>query len=278
MASLTSAARHSDVHIATDVFRILSERGTAFAPHHYELLMSAHLGAGDLRTALTILCIMHSVQLNPDLETLSALRAYLFSDPSAPQNAFELLKQLATERDVPTVAVNAIIMSLVDHNRHADVISTYKSLHQLSTAGPNVHTFNALFRSCHRNNDKRTAMFFAAEMVELKIKPDALTYDRLVLVCIREANYEDAWRYYGEMTQAGYVPRLGTFVTMVQVCADAKDERALELVERMVELGLPTVSAQKAVREMWPEKVEELPLVGEKGMGSVSLRGKVVSI
>ena len=114
--------------------------------------------------------------------------------------------------------------------------------------------------------------------MELKIKPDALTYDRLVLVCIREANYEDAWRYYGEMTQAGYVPRLGTFVTMVQVCADARDERALELVERMVELGLPTVSAQKAVREMWLEKVEELPLVGEKGMGSVSLRGKVVSI
>jgi hypothetical protein len=245
--ALTAASRRGDIHIATDVFRILSDRRTTFKQYHYELLLEAHIEAGDLRTALTILCIMNSVQIKPDLESLTILRKYISDDPSGPEQAFEILKELRAEREVPNVAVNVVILGLVDQNRHEDVITTYKSLHRISTQGPNVHTFNALFRSCHRNRDKKTAMFFAAEMVELKIKPDSLTYDRLLLTCLHEPDYEDAFRYYEEMMAAGYMPRQGTWLELVRVCSKFRDERAFEIVAKMAQLGLPVGTASKLV-------------------------------
>lgn len=252
------SARHGDVHIATEVFRILSSRSMTFEPHHYELLMQAHLNADDLRTALTILCIMHSINLKSSLDSLIPLQKYLELDATRPEHAFEILSEISAEREVPTVAMNCIIMSFVTHNRHQDVIETYKSLHRISKQGPNVDTFNALFRSCHRNNDKKTAMFFAAEMVALKIKPNSLTYDRLLLVCIHESDYEDGFRYYTEMMAAGFSPRIGTFGEIIKTCCDARDDRAFEVFKDMLRLRVPTAPIERLMRDKWPEAEKEL--------------------
>jgi hypothetical protein len=251
--ALIAAARRGDVHIATEVFRILSDRQITFKQYHYELLLEANIVADDLRTALIVLCIMHSVQIRPELESLTSLRKYISNDPSGPEQAFEILKELRVAREVPNVAVNVVILGLVDQNRHEDVITTYKSLHRISSQGPNVHTFNAIFRSCHRNRDKKTAMFFAAEMVELKIKPDSLTYDRLLLTCLHEPDYEDAFRYYEEMMAAGYVLRRGTWLELIRVCSNVRDERAFEVLAKMAQVGFPTGSASAFIREAWPD-------------------------
>jgi len=259
LQALIVCARTGNVQIATDVFRILSQRGIPFKPHHYELLVAAQVQAGDIRTALTVVSIMHAVNMKPNMASLSPLLLYLRDDPDRSAEAFKILKDLCEERQVPTVAVNCILSSLVRHNKHEDVITTYKSLHRICTQGPTVDTFNTLFRSCHRNNDKKTAMFFAAEMVELKIQPNRLTYDRLLLTCLKEKDYEDAFRYYEEMMHGGYQPRLGTWTMMVKVCCDARDMRAFELIRKMEELGLGhhTSDAVHYLKENWPEQADE---------------------
>lgn len=256
--ALVVAARHGDVHIATEIFRILSGRSMTFEPYHYELLMQAHLHADELRTALTILCIMHTINLQPTLHSLVPFQKYIELDVSRCEQAFDILSELSAEREVPIVAMNCILLSLVSHNRHQDVIETYKSVHRISKQGPNVDTFNALFRSCHRNNDKKTAMFFAAEMVALKIKPNNLTYDRLLLVCINESDYEDGFRYYAEMLAAGYKPRPGTLQQIIKVCCDSRDDRAFEVVKDMHRLRLPTAPVERIMRQKWPEAEGEL--------------------
>lgn len=257
LQALIVTARTGDVQIATDIFRILSQRGISFKPYHYELLIAAQIRAGDVRTALIIVCIMHAVHMKPTNATLSPLLHYLAEDPARPAEAFEILKELREERQVPTVAINTIIASLVRHNMHEEVITTYKSLHRICKQGPTVDTFNTLFRSCHRNNDKKTAMFFAAEMVELKIRPNYLTYDRLLLTCLKEKDYEDALRYYEEMMHSGYQPRGGTWLAMVQVCCDARDKRAFELVRKMEEIGMQTSLCVQYLKENWPEAADE---------------------
>jgi len=259
LQALIVAARTGDVQLATDVFGILSQRGISFKPYHYELLIATHVQVGDIRTALTIVCIMHAVNMKPNMASLSPLLLYLTNDPDRPAEAFEILKDLCEERQVPTVAVNCIISSLVKHNKHEDVIATYKSLHRICARGPTVDTFNTLFRSCHRNNDKKTAMFFAAEMVELKIKPNFLTYDRLLLTCLKEKDYEDAFRYYEEMMHSGYQPRPGTWTSMVKVCCDARDMRAFDVIRKMEELGLGHLTSDgvQYLKENWSDQVDE---------------------
>jgi len=70
----------------------LSERGTTFKQYHYELLIEAHVGADDLHTTLTILCIMNAVQMKPDLESLIALRRCITDDPSGPERYSSSMK------------------------------------------------------------------------------------------------------------------------------------------------------------------------------------------
>lgn len=96
-------------------------------------------------------------------------------------------------------------------------------------------------------------------MVELKIRPNRLTYDRLLLTCLKEKDYEDAFRYYEEMMHGGYQPRLGTWTMMVKVCCDARDMRAFELIRKMEELGLGhhTSDAVHYLKENWSEQADE---------------------
>lgn len=55
-------------------------------------------------------------------------------------------------------------------------------------------------------------------MVAAKVLPDALTYDRMILVCLRsDPDYKDAMRYYAEMRAKGFEPRFGTLTTLVRV-------------------------------------------------------------
>ena len=81
-------------------------------------------------------------------------------------------------------------------------------------------------------------MFLAAEMIELKVPPDAITYDRLILVCLNGPDIEDAFQYYEEMRDQGFAPRRGTFTSLVKVCTQAGDSRAQEIIEDMRHLGM----------------------------------------
>ncbi|ORY18643.1 hypothetical protein BCR34DRAFT_473166 [Clohesyomyces aquaticus] len=280
---LNSCARTGNIALATDVFRVLAARGTTFTTHHYEPLLETYLRGNDLEAALSIVVIMAEAGIRVTAETLTALYLYLKSDshsdanpspdtdsspaknltqtgendarPALPLLAFTHLQSLSTSgKKIPIAAVNTCIAALISTTTTSTssslptALSLYTTLPTLSLT-PDIHTFNALFRGCHRSVPPRytLAMHLASEMVALGIAPSALTYDRLVLVCCAAGEWEDAWRYYEEMRGGGFVPRRGMLERLIEGGVSRRDGRVRDVVRDMENLGFV---ARRGMREM----------------------------
>jgi hypothetical protein len=244
LAVLAVAARHGDVHLATDVFRVLTERETVFTTHHYELLVQTYLNADDLSAALSVILIMVDTNLRVNAGTCHPVFWYLRGEKpgeaSRPITAFNILQDFeASGRKVPTPAINACIQASIALNRFAEAIEIYKALHTVSHSGPDTQTFNILFQGCRINTRKELAMFFANEMVQLGLKPDRLTYDRLICVCLQSDDLEDGLLYYEEMrtipvsrgSKKTMQPRRMTWEALILRCVKYGDERAVALLK-----------------------------------------------
>jgi len=264
---LALAARYGDVHLATDVFRVLTERGTIFTSHHYELLVTTYLNANDLSAALSVILIMVDANLKVNTGTCQPLFWYLRKEmpgeASRPMAAFNQLQDFeASGRKVPTAAINACIQASIALERFEEGIEIYKALHTVSHSGPDTQTFNVLFRGCHMNIRKELAMFFANEMIQLGLKPDRLTYDRLIMVCLQADDLEDALLYYEEMrsmkVKLGSAevmkPRKGTWETLILTCVAKNEERAVALLrDYKQEMENPRALVEKTVRQRFEQ-------------------------
>lgn len=253
---LNTAARHADVGLATDVLRILGNRKEALQTHHYEALMEAYIEASDLKAAFTILTIMASSSDIPPTESSTRpIYHLLVQNPPLHAQAMSVLKSLKNaKRNIPIVALNCIIEALIHHRDLATAIETYKVLHTFCPGGPTTTTFNFLFRGCVMDGRKDLAMFLASEMLALKVPPDLMTYDRLILVCLNRAGGDDlgdAFRYFAEMKDMGSWPREGTLVAMVKRCCEVGSDRVWSLVEEMEARGMNVVLIQRWVGENW---------------------------
>lgn len=255
---LNMAARVGDVKLATDVFRILSERQAVFEQHHYEMLLETYLMSGDLKAALSVAVIMQEALPKIDEAAVSALYRYLMEDHSRPLEAFELLQNLENSgRKVPTAAVNACMQASVQLGRLEEAVEIYKALHTVSRAGPNTKSFNILFQGCHKAGRKELAMFLAGEMIQLGVVPDAMTYDRLVLVCCTSNDVHDAFLYYEEMKAQGHVPRNGTFEKLINTGIEAADTRTPAVLKDWQGLGLGVKrEVAEAVRAKFADAAE----------------------
>ena len=156
---------------------------------------------------------------------------------------------------IAVAATNVVIEALSSLGEVDRAVQMYKELYQICDAGPSTETFNILLRGVSKsNNGKDLAMFLASEMNALGAKPDQLTYDRLILVCLREDDYEDAFRYLEEMRHAGasWWMRRGTAIALVRRCAAAGDIRAWDLLSEMTKRG---VDQEEVLRlRSWTEK------------------------
>lgn len=254
---LNTAARHGDFRLATDVFRILGNRSQTLHLYHYESLLESYLASSDLKAALTLLTVMTSSGVPPTDASTRPIFLHLRQSPSLPANAHSILRHLSdTDRPIPAPAINVIIESHIHHHDLASAIETYKTLHELCPAGPTTATFNALFRGCAKAVRKDLAMFLAAEMLALNVPPDALTYDRLMLVCLNaneeeEEGFVDAWRYFEEMRGVGWWPRAGTMVALAKRCCERGDERVWRLVGEVEGQGLTVRKMETLVKDHW---------------------------
>lgn len=269
LSVLTTASRHGDVQLATDVFRVLTERGTIITTHQYELLITTYLKANDLSAALSVILIMADANLKVDEGTCHPLYWHLFTQrcdgDSLPVQAFSLLQDFeAAGRKVPTAAVNACMQASIALDRLEEAVEMYKALHSVSHAGPNTNTFNILFRGCRRQARKELAMFFANEMMQLGCKPDRVTYDRLILVCLECGDLEGALLYYEEMTSADATgaskgpmkPRKRTWERLILKAVVEGDERAVALVKAYKQgVDEPRPSVEKAVMDRFESDV-----------------------
>ena len=127
---------------------------------------------------------------------------------------------------------------------------------------PDSTTINLLLQGCGKAFStgehapyilKERAMFLAAEMVTLGLKATPLTYDRLILVCLGQEDYEDALNYLGEMEALGWRNKLrgGTWNALVRRLARQGDERVEELLEWMTADGHRVGLLRGKVQQEW---------------------------
>ena len=253
---LNCAARNNDPSLATAATKVLTSRNSALSPYHYEALLAAYTGFQDVKTAFRILSIMSKAGLEPDSNTTRPLYLYLSQNHKLPLDAWDTLKAMCGDGHVIVVAAtNVVIEALSSFGQIDQAVHLYKELYQICDAGPNTETFNILLQALsRRDKSKDLAMFLAAEMKALGVKPDQLTYDRLIFVCLREDDYEDSFRYLEEMKDAGagWWMRPGTATALVRRCVTAGDVRAWELLSEMTKRGM---DQEKVLRlRFWTEK------------------------
>jgi pentatricopeptide repeat protein len=264
LSALNLAGRYSDPVLATSCIRILSSRQTALSAYHYEALLTAYVGAEDLNTSFRILTIMSKAGLVPDSSTTRPLFLYLTSSAALPLHAWTILTSLhEAGHIIPIAAVNVILESLTILDQLDKAVDSYKQLHNICTDGPNTETFNSLLQGVARKEKRKDqAMFLAAEMAALGVKADQLTYDRLILACLREDDYEDAFRYLEEMIVVGqdkenedgtrgWWMRGGTAGALVRRCIVAGDERAWDLLSEMARKNMGNSKLRAWADETW---------------------------
>lgn len=236
------------------------------------MLLEAYLNAGDIDSALSVILIMGEAGIKIDEESIHPLFAYLKDEKDRPLNAFAALQGFEMEgRKVPIAAVNVCLSAAVHLERMEDAIDMYKKLHTASHTGPNTQTFNILFQGCHKAGLKELAMFLATEMTKLKIVPDTLTYDRLVLTCCEAHDLTDALLYYEEMRMSNFVPRRGTFMRLISEGVLQGDPSTPKIMADMKKCGMvATRQLEMDLRERFPEGINTLAGQPESG----ALRGR----
>ncbi|CAG8951991.1 hypothetical protein HYFRA_00000726 [Hymenoscyphus fraxineus] len=242
---LNLAARYADPILATAAVKRLSSRRTALSSFHFEALLAAYTGAEDLTTAFRILNIMEKAKIKPESASTRPIYTYLSQSPSRPKQAWHVIQDLFTQgHPIHVAAVNVIIEGAIANDSFEEAMGYYKELHKFCAKGPSTETFNIIFQGAEKcENMKSTAMFLVKEMIAAGVKADFLTYDRLILICLKEDDYEDAFRYLDEMIevgkdkfengQKGWWMRRGTAGLMVRRCAEKGDERAKLILDQI---------------------------------------------
>jgi len=252
---LNTAARHKDPTLATDVVRLLTSRTSKLDVHHYEALISAYAKSSDLKTSLQILSIMKKARLEPTEATTRPIFEGLTKAEKLPSQASKILQLLAKHgQAIPVAAVNVMIEASIAQGDLKEAIKQYKVLHEICPSGANTATFNTLLQGCSKSSgNKDLAMFLASEMAAFGIRPDVLTYDRLVLVCLTEDDYEDAFRYLEEMKAMfeGSELRPGTFNALIKKCVAAGDKRTWGLLEEMHSRGQNVEKIRRWAERAW---------------------------
>lgn len=258
---LSTAARHGDVYLATSTLRILGRRsGNPVQLHHYEALLETYMVAKDIRTSFTLLAIMTAAGNPPTEGSTRTIFIHLTQSPSLAATAVSIVQELREQdRQIPIQAVNVIMEGYIFHRDLASALSIYKTLHRFGDSlNPDTATFNLLFRGCTQAARKDLAMFLASEMVALKVTPNGLTYDRLMLVCLNSENsIEDAWRYFEEMRGLGWWPRNGTVVALARRACERGDQRIWRLVDEGEGRGFPRWKVEDLVEKYWRDASED---------------------
>lgn len=266
VSAINLAARFADPELATSAIRILSERRSALAAFHYEALITAYAGAHDFKTAFRILNIMGKANIEVGPSTTRPLYLTLCKDDTVPCEAWDALDQLFEDGQVvPVAAANVTIEASIAIGKLEEAIEMYKKLHEICASGPNTETFNVLLQGASHADRKDLSMFLASEMRALGIPADNITYDRLILACLKEEDFEDAFRYLEEMIEvaktkdANWWMRGGTAVAMVKRCVASTDDRVWGLLDEMKERGTYDAYLWEWAERNWkgPERIVE---------------------
>ncbi|KAH9948686.1 hypothetical protein B0H21DRAFT_732616 [Amylocystis lapponica] len=205
---LHTAGRHGHSTLGLDALRILDRIGAAWKEYHFAPLVEAFCREKNIKEALGTLQVIRSHDITPVAETAYPIFQAIRDDPDAVDEAWGHLESLHEEgKQIDVTALNVIIQASVG------------------------------LGTCSGRVAPRTGDRLLAEMKQARLKPDTRTYERLLMLCLTQSTYEDAFFYLEEMKGEGHVPPLTVYEAIVRKCVSVGDTRYKLAVEELVECG-----------------------------------------
>ncbi|KIW08821.1 uncharacterized protein PV09_00751 [Verruconis gallopava] len=261
------AARNGDPELAQDVFEFLGKRDTVFEPQHYEMIIEAYVNVNMPENGFYVLSAMQEANVLPSEGTTRRLLVWLRAHPERTQHMYNVLCDIKEKGGpIPVAAMNVLIEAAVHHRKLDQAIDLYKAIPEMCMGSANLATFNALLKLCRQLQRKDLALTLASEMVALRVMPDAMTYDRMMLVCLIGEDYEDGLRYYMEMRAKRFEPRFGSALMLVKTLTKWGDKRVYGVLEDLAVMDLPlrVNELRRWVKENFGKK-EHVKLISYKG-------------
>jgi len=234
---LHTASRHGLPVLAADVFRVLTDIKTPLQEYHFGPLVEAFCTSGMIKDALATLTLMRDADVHPDSGTTYPICRVIQSSPDYLESACTAVEQLRDEgKTVHLSALNCIIQASVGRRDLQRAVGTFNSFPTFDVK-PDVETFNLLLEGCVAAAHRDLGDKLLLEMKEAAIQPNSGTYESLIMLCLTQTTYEDAFFYLEEMKGLKLVPPVSIYEALVQKCVLMGDTRYKLAVEEMAECG-----------------------------------------
>ncbi|KAK1988478.1 pentatricopeptide repeat domain-containing protein [Colletotrichum cereale] len=238
---INTATRQYDHELVTSVARLITQRGSKLFAHHYEALIECYGGAGDVASALRVLCIMFkAISVAPYASTRS-IYWWIKNHPESIDTALKTLTELVCNYKVPIAALNVLIEAAVDTHGYAKALGIYRNAHKYTEATPNHVTIRYVLQAC---DDMDSLKGLVAENPELALKGDRNAFGKAIYEYTVSGDLDLAYKcveQYGEAPEAAndeppgkaetWIPKR-TLLTLIRKSLDAQDERVWWLIEQ----------------------------------------------
>lgn len=236
---LYTAARHGLPDLGTDALRVLQQIGATPREHHCAALISAFCRADQLYEAFETLNLMrhgkNKVQIVAG--TTQPIFDYMKKDVERIDSMWGILDKLkGSGQRVDIAAINVIIQASVFFGDIQRAVGTYKVISEYGLSAT-VETYNLLLSACIGAAHRGLGDHLLGEMKKAGVKPDARTYERLVLLCLTQDTYEDAFFYLEEMKGHKLLPTYGIYDAIIRKCVSVGDTRFKLALDEMKQVG-----------------------------------------
>ncbi|KAI9571057.1 hypothetical protein HD554DRAFT_2238899 [Boletus coccyginus] len=217
LSVLYTCACHGLSDLALDVMQVLQGKGVdPWHKHHFAPLVEALCKDGKLKEALHVLDAMHKQCINPTSETTWPFTEFLQHDIDRIDGIWQVLDQRQHEGNmVDPLILNSIIQVSVVLDDLQRAMGAYKAFSNYDCK-PSVETFNSLLSGCviakHRNLGDKLLL----DLKQAAVKPDAKTYEHIILLCLTQPTYNDAFFYLEEMKTLKFVPSATVYTAITQ--------------------------------------------------------------
>ncbi|KAF7975907.1 hypothetical protein HWV62_8337 [Athelia sp. TMB] len=241
LSILATAARSGHPALAQSALAQLKSIGAALQEHHLAPLIAALCAARppQLQEALATLGLMRTQGIPHTPTTANPIVALLARSPDALDAAWAVLDELrAAGAHIDASALNALVGAAVRMGDVQRAVGAYKAFPEYACA-PTVETFNLLLGACiaHAHRELGDRLLGEMKAAVPAVKPNGQTYERLVLLCLTQPTYEDAFFYLEEMKARGFLPTLSIYDAIVRKCVSVGDGRYKLALDEMKQCG-----------------------------------------
>jgi hypothetical protein len=252
--ALNIAARQSDVDLTKDIIRYLKDDQNNLCQEHYEMLVEAHVGAGNIKDAFLVLSEMNIDLFSPGHRSTRSIFAWFLENPTEdPLEYLEHLRLLKLEHKFPPpAALNVLIEATVKqhHTWSESAIALYERCRFALDKGPDNITFYHMFELSRKLGNMKLTLNLEEEHTLMGLEADAIFYDGLILACITNGkDTTHAITSFQRMMKEGITPYLRTLKALYQILALSSDSHASAVLEEYKKLAKTQWEVERLLEE-----------------------------